>query len=101
MPKDQPPPVAVRIDMNYRVYFDVYQPGLTEKAMHAAADEKINSVAGRILLEDLKETIPGAKRRIAKVRKIVCLVAGDDTARTGEPDHLLNDRFGVRHIYKE
>jgi hypothetical protein len=93
--------VAVRIDVNDRVYFDVFETGLTEEAMHAAADEKINAVAGRIPLEDLKETIPGAKRRFAKVRKIVCLVAGDDAAWTGEPDHLLNDRFGVRHIYKE
>ena len=93
--------MAVGINVNDRVHFDVFQAGLTEKAMHATADEKINAVAGRIRPEDLKETIPGAKRRIAKVRKIVCLVAGDDAARTGEPDHLLNDRFGVRHIYKE
>ena len=61
--------------------------------MRAAANKEVDAVGGRLVSVDLKKTVPGSKGRIAEVRKIVCLVAGDHPTRKGQSGHFGDDRF--------
>src|SRR6516162_9195107 len=68
--------------------------------MRAAANKEVDAVGGRVVSIDLEKTVPGSKGRIAEVRKIVCLMAGDHATRAGQSDHLGDYRFRVGHVYK-
>jgi hypothetical protein len=48
----------------------------------------------------VEETVPGSKGRIAEVRKIVCLMAGDYATGAGQSDHLGDYRFRVGDVYE-
>src|SRR6516165_3524338 len=71
-----------------------------EQAMRAAANKEVDAVGGRIVSVDLEKTVPGSKGRIAEVRKVVCLMAGDHATRPSQSDHLADDRFSVGNVYE-
>ena len=98
--EDRAPIVPVGIDMNQRIYFNVDQPCFTEQAMRAAANKEVDAVGGRVVSVDLEKTVPGSKGRIAEVRKVVCLMAGDHATRPSQSDHLADDRFSVGNVYE-
>jgi hypothetical protein len=86
--------------MNQRIYLNVDQPCFTEEAVRSTTNEKVDSVSGRICLEDLEKTVPGSQGRIAEVWKVVCFVTGDHPARPSQSDHLADDRFSVGNVYE-
>ena len=79
-----------RIDVNDRPYFDIDETGLTEEPVHPTTDKYVDPVRARVFFEDLEKTVPSSKRRIADVRKVVGLMAGNHAARPSEPNHLAN-----------
>jgi hypothetical protein len=86
--------------MNDRFHFYIHQPGFTKQAVSSAADKKIDPISGRVSLENLEKTFPGWKGRIAQVRKVICLVAGDYATRPSQPDHLSDDYVDAGHIHE-